>query len=49
MGLYTWAFQFDNPEIDAHMTFGQGISTIHSLIKRISNRICCLRNYDNHY
>ncbi len=30
MGSYNWSFQFDDPKVDVHMAFGQGIYAVHS-------------------
>jgi hypothetical protein len=49
MGSYNWAFWFDDPKIDNHMTFGQGISIVHNLVEHKIDRIGCERNPNDHY
>jgi hypothetical protein len=39
-GLYDWAFKFDDPKVDTHMAFGQGIFTIDNLVECICDKIC---------
>jgi hypothetical protein len=48
-GLYDWAFKFDDPKVDTHMAFGQGIFTIDNLVECICDKICYARNFGNEY
>lgn len=49
MVLYNWVFWFDYPKIDTHMTFGQGIFIVHSLVERKTDRINYAQNPNDHY
>jgi hypothetical protein len=49
MGTYDWAFQFDDLQIDIHLASGQGVFTVHSLIKCKHNRIYGASSFGNHY
>jgi hypothetical protein len=49
MGSYDWAFKFDDPKVDTHMAFGQGIFIVNNSIKHKCDKICYARNFGNHY
>jgi hypothetical protein len=48
-GSYDWVFTFDDPKVDIHMAFGQGIFTVDNSVERKCDKICYARNFGNHY
>ncbi len=49
MGSYNWAFKFDDPKVDTHMAFGQGIFIVNNSVEHKCDKKIYARNFGNHY